>query len=120
MDRCLRQGFLSSIGYAINPRPIFLHLGRPVHPHVRGADEGWADIKNDMLSLQSISGKHNQTPKEWSCQSETGGNFLEKIQFYHIVDRSGDESDHTTQQAITVRSFAKDIMSYILDILSSL
>jgi hypothetical protein len=25
---------------------------------------GRADIKNDMLFLQSISGKHNQTPKE--------------------------------------------------------
>ena len=45
---------------------------------------GRADIKNDMLSLQSISGKHNQTPKEWSCQSKTGGNFLEQIQFSEL------------------------------------
>ena len=62
---------------------IFNKKSRAFRPGivVRLLFTGRADIKNDMLSLQSISGKHNQTPKEWSCQSETGGNFLEQIQF---------------------------------------
>ena len=60
---------------------IFNKKSRAFRPGivVRLLFTGRANIKNDMLSLQSISGKHNQTPKEWSCQSETGGNFLEQI-----------------------------------------
>ena len=41
---------------------------------------GRADIKNDMLSLQSISVDQNQTSTESSWQSETGRNLFEQIQ----------------------------------------
>ena len=37
---------------------------------------GWADIKNDMLSLQSISGKHNQTPKEFLMEKRPHSGIL--------------------------------------------